>query len=51
MKKRKENWRFGSGPFSAELTITKTSTTTTSTGIQVRTDVEAILTLVHTPAN
>lgn len=51
MKRRKENWRFDITPFSAELTITKTFTTTTSTGIQVRTDVEAILTLVHTPAN
>lgn len=49
MKKRKEKWRFDSAPFSAELTITKTFAATTVTGIQVRTDVEAILTLVHTP--
>ena len=43
-------WRFGSSPFSATTTITKTFPFTDA-GVKAQVDVEAILTLVHTPSD
>ena len=44
-------WRFGSSPFSATTTITKTFPFTDYAGVKAQVDVEAILTLVHTPSD
>ena len=44
-------WRFGSSPFSATTTITKTFTFTDYAGVKAQVDVEAIVTLVHTPSD
>ena len=44
-------WRFGSSPFSATTTITKTFPFTDYAGVKAQVDVEAIVTLVHTPSD